>query len=337
MMRVARAPVRITLGGGGTDYPSHYRRFGGNVVGLAIDRYVSVTVATRPWVRGVEFRSATYEDVNKAADLRHDLARATLEEVGVSEGVQIVVAEDIPPGTGVGSSSAFVVALLAAATAVTGAAVEPLEIAARACVIERERLGRDVGKQDQYLSALGGMQALTFNPDDTTVARDVSPDGRLATALAVRIRLYWNGRARLGHQARNAQVRALAQDEGARERHDATVKRLAEIGLISLAALEAGDFDAWGDALHEHWVAKRELGVPNASLPDALYDRLRRTAAVSGGKLMGAGSHGVVLLYCRDDGSSADRIMAREGFVRIDFGASAHGVAVLNPESGSQW
>jgi D-glycero-alpha-D-manno-heptose-7-phosphate kinase len=296
-----------------------------------------VAVTTRSWSRDVEFRSATYEQVDKVSDLKHDLARATLEEAGIADGVQIAVTEDIPAGTGVGSSSAFVVALLAAAYAVTGRQIEPAAIAERACVIEMDRLGQDVGRQDQYLSALGGMQSLTFNPDDTVVARQVSPDGRVAKGLAGRIRLYWNGFARLGHEARTDQIRALAEDKMPWECHDALVGKIAEIGQRSLAALEDGDFDAWGEALHEHWTVKRELGVPNACLPDALYERLRETAAVTGGKLMGAGGYGIVLLYCRDDGRTADRIMSEEGFMRIDFGVARRGVEVLRAGSEASW
>lgn len=332
MIKVARAPVRITLGGGGTDYPHHYERFGGHVVGSAIRRYVVASIATRPWTSDVEIRSVGRERVGTVSELTDDLMRTTLQEAEISGGVQVCITEDIPAGTGVGSSSAFVVALLAAAYAVTGKRMSPPEIAERACAIEMDRLGRDVGKQDQYLSALGGLQSLVFQRDGTVVARNLSPDGGLAAALAQRIRLYWNGQARLGHQVRTSQMKAVAGAETAGERHDALMRKIADVGAVSLAAIERGDLDAWGAALHEHWCLKRALGVRNHCLSDELYDRVRATAAVSGGKLMGAGGNGIVLFYCRDDGRRADEIMTKAGFTRIAFSPSPRGVEVIGED-----
>lgn len=338
MICIARAPVRLTLGGGGTDYPFHYKRFGGHVIALAVRRYVAVSIATRFGASGVEVRARTCERASSIAGITNDLVRATLIEAEVTDGVQVAIAADIPAGTGVGSSSALVVALLAASYALTGKKMSPGDIAEKACTIEMERLRRDVGKQDQYMSALGGMQSLILERDGTVAARDISPDGQLSRSLASRVRIYWNGQARNGHEVRMNQMRSLAGDDERRERHDALVREIAEVGRLSLAALEAGELDAWGAALHEHWCLKRAVGVENSCFPDELYDRLRAEACVAGGKLMGAGGNGVVLLYCTDDGASADELMTGEGFTRIDFSPASRGVEVIvGDDAGGEW
>lgn len=329
MIYTARAPVRLTLGGGGTDFPSHYERFGGHAVGLAIQRYVMVSIATAPWNDKVELRSFQGEQAPSIAELKDGVSQAVLREFGINGGVQITVAEDAPIGAGVGSSSAYLVALLGAVLKLTGKELVPAEIAELACLVEMDRLKWNVGKQDQYLCALGGMQSLTFERDGTVVPRDISPDGQLARAVSEHIRLYWNGKSRLGHQVRTSHIRAVADSEANEARHNANVRRIGEIGHASAAALEAGDLAGWSELLHEHWCVKRASGVQNLCFPDDLYDDLRAGAAVSGGKLMGAGGLGVVLLYCRDDGRKADQMMSDAGFFPVEFEPAPCGVETI--------
>lgn len=328
MIEVVRVPVRLTLGGGGTDLPSFYRRFGGHSIAMTVNRFVVVSISSPAGGR-VEVRSAHGDRAKRVSALRDELTRASLFAVGITSDVQVAVAEDAPIGAGLGSSSAYAIGLIAAGSCLTGLRLSPEEIAERACRVEIDALGRAVGRQDQHICALGGLRSLRFDREGTVTTVDLSPDGGLARDLSQRLRLYWNGRTRQGHRVRAQQEAALARHDPSGCRYDELMQRILQLGEEALACLQKRDLDGWATTLHQHWKAKTALGTMNRSFPNELYEDLRANARVLGGKVMGAGGDGLVLLYCPDDSTRADNIMRVAGFDAIDYRPWGAGVEVL--------
>jgi D-glycero-alpha-D-manno-heptose-7-phosphate kinase len=293
---VASAPFRISLGGGGTDVPGWADRFGGFVVSAAIDRRLHVVVGERFDGRvRVAVDGAGEEVVDTAAEVRHPRVREALASAAVGGGVDVLGVSDVPPGSGLGGSGAFLVALLAALHAHRGVDAPPRRLAEEACAIEIDRLGEPVGRQDPYVAASGGAIAMTFGAAGAVdVAPLAAPPGVLDD-LAARLLLVHTGVTRPAGAVLRAQASSVDADPAAMR----AMQGIAALGHEVHRLLVAGDLDAYGEILHDHWCRKRatSAAVTSPAL-DALYDEARKAGAV-GGKLLGAGGGGFFLLQAR--------------------------------------
>jgi D-glycero-alpha-D-manno-heptose-7-phosphate kinase len=336
-MIVSRSPLRITLGGGGTDLPSYYREHGGFIFAMGIDQYVTVMV-NRPAVgAGVRVSHRRTESVALAAELEHALAREALRHYGIEDRIEVASTADLPDGTGLGSSGAYLVALLAALRAELGEPHSRGAVAADACHIEMDVLGQPVGKQDPYMSAYGGLTVLDIARDGAVSVRTVMPPGDAVAALVANTHLYYTGVRRSAAEVLRDQDAAMTREAPTRSDGEVaeSLHRINELGHRILAAVEAGDVDGWGRLMHEHWEQKKRLSRRvSLSEVDALYEHVRAEYGVLGGKIAGAGGGGFLALYCPGDHQRLEAFMRERGMPRLRYDVASAGVRVLvGPEA----
>lgn len=332
-MIIARAPLRISFAGGGTDLPAYYEPFGGMVVSTTVNKYVYVMVSANG-PDAVHIASADYRTfyrhhwgtpLNWTGDLA--LPRAVLHEFNLERGISIFVASEVPPGTGLGSSGAVAVALIRGIAAFVGQSLTPAEVAALACRVELEKLQAPVGKQDQYAAAFGGLNAISFAREGVTVEPIRCPPGTIET-LERRLLLFFTGTARNSSTILQEQQRQTARREGATL---AALHHLKEAAWTCRARLEAGDVDGIGELLREGWLQKKRLtvGITNAWI-DELYDVAISRGAI-GGKIAGAGGGGFLLLYCREAQQEVvTEAMEQRGLRRMDLRFVRHGATTAS-------
>ena len=296
-MIITRSPLRITLGGGGTDLPSYYRKYGGFLVAGAIDKYVYVTVM-RPFIEGIFLKYSHLEHVNLVDEVKHPIIREAIRMLGFrTPQLEITTLADIPSGTGLGSSGSFTTALLKALYAHRRRLLHPDELAELACEIEINCLGEPIGKQDQYIASYGGLTCFTFNQDDTVEARPLKLSMSSMFDLEDNLLLFFTGFSRSAGSI-------LADQKTRTEKADAemiaNLHFAKELGLRSCAALENGDTNEFGELMHAHWEHKRirTVGMSNPQI-DEWYELARQNGAI-GGKLVGAGGGGFLMFYCED-------------------------------------
>jgi len=295
-MIIARSPLRISLGGGGTDLPSYYREHDGFLVSAAIDKYVYVTVM-RPFSEGVYLKYSQLEQVRSIDEVKHPIIREALQMLGFAPQLEITTLADIPSGTGLGSSGSFTTALLKALYAHRRRHLHQEELAALACHIEIDRLGEPIGKQDQYIAAVGGVTCFDFRRDDTVVATPLQISTDTMLDLEDNLLLFFTGFSRsAGGILKDQKTRSLQHDEEMLN----NLHYVKELGLRSKQALESGDTRGFGELMHEHWEHKkrRSGGMSNPDI-DAWYELGMRSGAV-GGKLVGAGGGGFLMFYAAD-------------------------------------
>jgi D-glycero-alpha-D-manno-heptose-7-phosphate kinase len=296
-MIIARSPLRITLGGGGTDLPSYYREHEGFLIAAAIDRYVYITLHMT-FVDYLIVKYSKLESVTSADELQHPIIREALKMLDVScKRLEIASMADIPAGTGLGSSGSFTTALLRALHAYQKNIVSPQTIAEQACHIEIERLGEPIGKQDQFIAAYGGVTCFRFQKDDTVDVRPLSVSGETLHNLEDGLVMFFTG------MSRSASAILKEQDARSKTRDSAIIDNLhymKDLGLRSLKALETGDLHKFGTLMDEHWrhKKKRSGAMSNPEI-DSWYDLAMRNGAV-GGKVIGAGGGGFLLFYTED-------------------------------------
>jgi D-glycero-alpha-D-manno-heptose-7-phosphate kinase len=321
---VARAPLRVALGGGGTDLPSYYQRHGGFVVSTAIDRYVHMVVSPDFHER-FRLKHLELEEAERAADVRHPILREALVRHWNGAPLELASVADAPPGTGLGSSGAYAVCAIHALRAAAGAQPAPGELAEAACEIEIGVLGRMVGKQDQYAAAFGGVRAYTFNPDDSVDVRELSLPARVRRALREEFLLFYTGLERSASDVLSGQVTGTeAGDESVARALD----RLHELARDTCAALEAGELERCAELMNEQGEAKRARapGTVIAEI-DALRERALGAGAI-GAVGLGAGGGGFVLVYTPDP----ERTRAALRDVReLRFGPDAQGSVAQSP------
>lgn len=323
-MILTRTPLRISIGGGGTDLPSYYRRQGGSVLSAAIDKYVYLAVNST-FTNDYLLKYSVHERVARVEDIEHALIREVLQRYRVRPGIEIVSVADIPAGTGLGSSGSFTVGLLRALHAHRHQQCSINALAEEACHIEIERLADPVGKQDQYIAAFGGLTQFAFNPDDSVdVTRlEVSPE--TLADLEDHLLLFFTGYSRSASSI-------LADQKERSERNDeamiANLDYVNDLGVRIGSALESGDTAKFAQLMHEHWTHKRErsAGITNPTI-DEWYDVARRNGAL-GGKLVGAGAGGFLLFYAEDP-RRVRTAMAEAGLPEIRFGFDHDGSVVL--------
>lgn len=313
-----RAPLRISLGGGGTDLPSYYRERGGFLVAAAIDKYIYMLTHT-VFQQRYRLKYSEFEEVDDPADIRHPILREALRLHWQGTPLEIASVADIPAGTGLGSSGAYTVCLLKALALAGRMSTTPAGLAEAAANIEIDVLGEPSGKQDQYAAAHGGICAYTFHEDDTVTVEPLRLSGRTIERLSDGFLLFYTGESRSSSTLLSDQDKRTRQlDAGMIENLD----RTKEIGVESRRLLEAGDLVAYGELMHEHWLnKKRRSSGMSTGRADELYEIALRSGAV-GGKLVGAGGGGFLLLYTEEPGRlrvAMDEIGAPEVRFGIDF------------------
>jgi D-glycero-alpha-D-manno-heptose-7-phosphate kinase len=324
-MVMTRSPLRITLGGGGTDLPSYYREHGGFLVAGAIDKYVFVTV-NRPFYPGIFIKYSKMEQVQRTEEIQHPIIRESLAALGFENPqIEISTFADIPAGTGLGSSGSFTTALLRALSAHKMQPMLPSHLARLACEIEIERLKEPIGKQDQYIAAYGGITCFTFNKDNSVEAVPLRLDSETLFDLEDNLLLFFTG------ISRSAGSVLKDQDQKTKLADDQMIGNLhyvKELGIRSKQALEDGKPGVVGELMHEHWLnkKKRSQGMSNPQI-DEWYELGRKNGAL-GGKLVGAGGGGFLMFYTEDP-SKLRRAMTGAGLSEVRFRFDFEGTKVI--------
>jgi D-glycero-alpha-D-manno-heptose-7-phosphate kinase len=324
-MIITRSPLRITLGGGGTDLPSYYGQHGGFLITAAIDKYVYVTVM-RPFAEGIFLKYSKLEHVRGIDDVQHPIIREAIRILGFrTPQIEITTLADIPAGTGLGSSGSFTTALLRALYAHRRRLLHPRELAELACEIEMNRLGEPIGKQDQYAAAYGGVTCFVFNPDHSVGVCPLNASMDALFDLEDNLLLFFTGFSRSAGSILNDQKQRTEHSDPSMLQNLHYVK---ELGLRSREALESGKTSLFGELMHEHWEHKkrRSAGMSNPQI-DEWYELGRRNGAL-GGKLVGAGGGGFLLFYSEDH-RRLRRAMATAGLEEIRFRFDFEGTKVL--------
>jgi len=324
-MIIARSPLRITLGGGGTDLPSYYQEHEGFLIAAAIDKYVYVTVM-RPFTPGIYLKYSQLEHVERVENVHHPIIREAIHLLKLNTPqIEITTLADIPAGTGLGSSGSFTTALLKALYAHRKRLIHPGELAELACHIEIDRLGEPIGKQDQYIAAYGGITCFTFSRNDSVDARPLAISMHTLFDLEDNLLLFFTGFSRsAGDILKDQQTRTKQND-------DEMLKNLhyvKELGLRSQMALEQGNAVLFGELMHEHWEHKkrRSSGMTNPKI-DEWYELGMRSGAV-GGKLVGAGGGGFLMFYASDR-NKLRHAMAKAGLEEVRFRFDFEGTKVV--------
>ena len=289
----SRAPLRVSLGGGGTDLPSYYGEYGGFVVSGAIDKYVYMLTHTA-FHRHYLMKYSELEEVEEVAHIRHPILRESLLRHWRGEPLEIASVADVPAGTGMGSSGAYTVCLLKGLNRARHGSITPADLAEAACEIEMGVLGEPVGKQDQYVAAYGGICAYTFHPDGAVDVEPLELELPILRRLRDQLLLFYTGEARSASRMLSDQdTRSKVRDPRMLE----NLHRTKELGLQIHRLLGAGELDSYAELMHEHWEQKRRRSPGMTSeRVDGLYELARRNGAI-GGKLVGAGGGGFLLVY----------------------------------------
>jgi D-glycero-alpha-D-manno-heptose-7-phosphate kinase len=324
-MIIARSPLRITLGGGGTDLPSYYREHEGFLVSAAIDKYVYVTVM-RPFTEGIYLKYSQLEHVENIGDVKHPIIREALHMLGFrTPQVEITTLADIPAGTGLGSSGSFTTALLKALYTHRKRHLHQEELAELACHIEIDRLGEPIGKQDQYIAAVGGITCFNFRKDDRVTAVPLNISMSTMYDLEDNLLLFFTGFSR--------SASGILKDQKDRsQKNDAEMLNnlhyVKDLGYRSKKALEAGDTTLFGELMHEHWEHKkrRSGGMSNPRI-DEWYELAMKNGA-AGGKLVGAGGGGF-LMFMANDRNKLRHTMAGAGLEEVRFRFDFEGSKVV--------
>jgi len=320
-MIITQTPLRISLFGGGTDFPDYFVREGGCVLSSAIDKYIYVIIKERFDDR-IRIGYTRTEMVESVDQVQHELVRETLRLTGVTKGVEIATMADIPSaGSGLGSSSTVTVGLLNAMYTYLGQSVTVEQLARQACQIEIETLGKPIGLQDQYIAAYGNLRFIEFSRNGQVSVRSVVLDESVKRRLNEHLLLFYTGVARQSSDVLTEQKANIA------ERLDVlrAIKRLA---IEAAERLQGGDSDGIGELLHESWLLKQQLasGVSNGTIGE-IYAAARKAGAL-GGKITGAGGGGFFLIYCprsrRDDVRAA-----LHGLRELPFSLERDGTKVI--------
>jgi D-glycero-alpha-D-manno-heptose-7-phosphate kinase len=324
-MIITRSPLRISLGGGGTDLPSYYRDHGGFLIAGAIDRYVYVTVI-RPFVPGIFLKYSQLEHVGQVDDVQHRIIREALKLLDLkTPQIEITTLADIPAGTGLGSSGSFTTALLKALYAHRKRLLHPAELAELACDIEINRLSEPIGKQDQYIAAYGGLTCFTFLPDGRVEAEPLKVSMDTLFDLEDNLLLFFTG------FARNAS--SILQDQHTRSTQNdpkmiENLHFVKELGCRTKQYLETGRTADFGALMHEHWEHKkrRSAGMSNSKI-DEWYEYAMKKGAI-GGKLVGAGGGGFLMFYATDR-NRLRHAMSQVGLEEVRFRFDFEGTKVM--------
>jgi D-glycero-alpha-D-manno-heptose-7-phosphate kinase len=318
-MIISRSPLRISLGGGGTDLPSYYRDHEGFLVAAAIDKYVYLTLH-ETFVQDIIIKYSQMERVASADKIEHPIIREALKMLEIKEtNLELTSMADIPAGTGLGSSGSFTTALLKTLHAYKKDLIHPEELAEQACRIELDLLKDPIGKQDQYIAAYGGLTCFTFHKDGKVHAEPLKVSTETLYNLEDNLLLFFTG------YSRSASSILKEQDDQSKKKADDMLQNLhfvKDLGLQSRDALEKGDLPEFGRLMNVHWeYKKKRSGSMSNRQIDEWYELALRSGAV-GGKVIGAGGGGFLMFYAEDKVRLRHALMAanlKEVRFRFDF------------------
>ena len=324
-MIITRSPLRVSLGGGGTDLPSYYQEYGGFLVAAAVDKYVYIT-QHRTFQEEIIVKYSKLERVSAVDQIEHPIVREALKLVGITDPhLELTSMADIPGGTGLGSSGSFTTALLKALHAYKKNLLSPVELAEQACDIEINRLGEPIGKQDQYIAAIGGITAFTFRQDGRVEYRPVRFSEETLFNLEDNLLLFFTG------YSRSASAILKDQNDKSKKQDQAMLDNLhftKELGYKSLDALEAGNLEEFAHLMDVHWQRKkaRSSGMSNPHINE-WYDYAMAHGAL-GGKLIGAGGGGFLMFYAADK-ARLRHAMREKGLQEVRFRFDFEGTKVV--------
>ncbi|HEY0785193.1 MAG TPA: galactokinase [Acidobacteriaceae bacterium] len=324
-MIIAKTPLRISLGGGGTDLPSYYREYGGFVISAAIDKYVYIT-ANRSFYPGYVLKYSEMEHASTRETIRHPLFREALNLHDVGDRIELTSVADVPAGTGLGSSGAFLVGLLHALYAYRQKHVASETLAREAVEIEMNRLGQPVGKQDQYIAAYGGLLCQDYRRDGTVGVSPLNMDAVRMRELRESLMLFFIGSTR---SASTLLAQQKTQSEGRNKKMLEDLHFAKQLGYEIERELTSGGVENFGGLMHQHWLRKRcrSEGM-SSSRVDQLYDLALTMGGASGGKLVGAGGCGFLLLQTQDR-RKLRQVMEEAGVHEMDFNFDFDGSVVM--------
>jgi D-glycero-alpha-D-manno-heptose-7-phosphate kinase len=325
-MIITRTPMRIPIGGGGTDLPSYYSKYGGALISAAIDKYMFIYV-NRPIVDDlIRLKYSKTEIIDSADQVQHSIARESLKMLGIENAIEITAMADIPAGTGLGSSSCFAVGLLNALHTLKREHISDGELAEEACHIEIERCAKPIGKQDQYIAAFGGITEFEIDRKGKVSATRSAIDFDIQKELEANILLFFTGIKRESHDILKEQSKATTQDE---HKVVQSLHEIKKIGLEIKESLASGNIRRFGELLDLHWQTKKNLsGKISRPEIDRWYN-IAKDKGVLGGKIMGAGGGGFFLFYCEVDKRPLRKAMAQEGLRELHFKFDTEGSKVL--------
>ena len=324
-MIITRSPLRISLGGGGTDLASYYREHGGFLISAAIDRYVYITLH-ETFVDYLIVKYSEMEKVETVDQLKHPLIREALKLTDVgAPGLEIASLSDIPAGTGLGSSGSFTTALLYALHMLKRENISKRNLAETACHIEIDILGEPIGKQDQYIAAFGGITCFEFRPDGTVGVEPLRISAETLANLEDNLTLFFTG------FSRSASNILRDQDTRSKQRDEEMIENLhfvKRLGYESKAALESGDLRGFAEIMHVHWEhkKKRTAGMSNGCIDE--YYQLARSNGALGGKLIGAGGGGFLMFYTEEK-TRLRHAMREAGLREVRFQFDFEGTRVV--------
>lgn len=332
-MIITRTPFRITLGGGGTDLPSFYEQHGGYVFAMSIDKYMYLMLNRRSVAdRKIIVRYSQVETVDSIDEIQHPLAREALRLHDLRENIELTSVADMPGKAGLGSSGAYLVGLLTAIRAYKGERIDPMAIAEEACHIEMNVLKEPVGKQDQYMAAFGGFRELDITRDGTVGISLVELDDALVQELTSKAGVYYTGVQRSATAVLKSQDQAARQsDNPDHARVVDSLLHIKDIGKQIRQAFADRDLDAFGRLMDEHWQYKKRMsrGI-SLSVLEELYKSVKKEHGVTGGKIIGAGGGGFIMLYCPKPSKELDAFMADQDMPRVWYRPAQQGATVIN-------
>ena len=324
-MIIVRSPLRISLGGGGTDLPSYYKEFGGFLIAAAIDKYIYITIH-QTFVEDIIIKYSQLERVKEVEEIKHPIIKEALKLINLDgKYLEITSMADIPAGTGLGSSGSFTVALLKALHSFKRDLVSNKELAEQACNIEINKLGEPIGKQDQYIAAFGGITCFKFSSNGFVSLKPLNIDKETLYNLEDNLLLFFTG------YSRNSSSILKEQDDKSKDLNKEMIENLhfvKEIGLESKKALESKDLHHFGELMNTHWEYKKKRSnkMSNEKI-DYWYNIALKNGAI-GGKLIGAGGGGFLMFYTEDK-KSLRHVLGSEGLQEVRFNFDFEGTKVI--------
>lgn len=326
-MIVSRTPFRITLGGGGTDLPSYYENHGGFIFSFCLSKYMYVCLNRPSADNLIRLKYSKSETVESVEDLEHDIAKACLKRVGVNSKIEIASLSDIPAGSGLGSSSTYTVGLLNALYSSQGMYKSLEFLANEACTIEMDILKKPMGKQDQYLAALGGFVRLDIDKKGVVKPTKIELEKSIINDLNRNLLIFYTGQQRKNNKILNE------QDNSTKKNNEEVLNSLhyiKESGYTILDIVQSGKLDDLGLMFRDHWEMKKKLssGVTNDTI-DSIYDAAIKNGAL-GGKISGAGGGGFFTFYCNKDHSLLRSTMASKGLKELNYSFDLDGSKIIS-------
>ena len=322
-MIVTRSPYRITLGGGGTDRPDFYEKHGGFIVSMAIDKHIYISLKPDSLEKEIKVRYLNTEVVDNLDELKHDRAREALRLHSLDKSIEVNSCGDVPGQTGLGSSGSYLVGLLNAIRHFKKEYCSTEDLAEEACKIEIDILNLPVGKQDQYISAFGGLKILDISKSGKVQVKDVNISHKNLSELTNNLHIYFLKKKR---NASNILAKQHSDLKGNEER----LLKIKEMGYETLDILEKGNFDDYGLMLDDYWNLKKQFSSDMSfSLADKIYQELKERFKILGGKIIGAGGGGFLMIYANKNHSEIEKFMYQNSITRLNYNTDHSGSKIL--------